>query len=143
MSVTLSRKRLTLLIASPLFVLPFQLTLVIIFLIAVIIYRSLVTIPMYRDPSIRSQADIFASLTGGFLNLILIMTLGRIYQILAVKMTEWGKCKGPVTIICLEMHETQTDFETFLTVKVFLFQFVNYYASIFYIAFFKGRCVKS
>ena len=39
------------------------------------------------------------------------------------------------------MHRTQTDFEDNLTFKVFSFQFVNLYASIFYIAFFKGRFV--
>ncbi|EEC18596.1 conserved hypothetical protein, partial [Ixodes scapularis] len=38
-----------------------------------------------------------------------------------------------------EMHRTQTDFENNLIFKVFLFQFVNFYSSIFYIAFFKGR----
>lgn len=39
------------------------------------------------------------------------------------------------------MHRTQTDFEDNLTFKVFIFQFVNFYSSIFYIAFFKGRFV--
>lgn len=40
-----------------------------------------------------------------------------------------------------EMHRTQTEFDDNLTFKVFIFQFVNYYSSIFYIAFFKGRFV--
>ena len=39
------------------------------------------------------------------------------------------------------MHRTQAEFEDNLTFKVFAFQFVNLYASIFYIAFFKGRFV--
>ena len=39
------------------------------------------------------------------------------------------------------MHRTQTDYENSLTFKVFIFQFVNYYSSIFYIAFFKGKWV--
>lgn len=39
------------------------------------------------------------------------------------------------------MHRTQIEFEDNLTFKVFAFQFVNLYASIFYIAFFKGRFV--
>ena len=38
-----------------------------------------------------------------------------------------------------EMHRTQTEYEDNLTFKVFVFQFVNFYASIFYIAFFKGK----
>ena len=38
-----------------------------------------------------------------------------------------------------EMHRTQTEFEDQLIFKVFLFQFVNYYSSIIYIGFFKGK----
>ncbi|KAK3715468.1 hypothetical protein QZH41_006502 [Actinostola sp. cb2023] len=37
------------------------------------------------------------------------------------------------------MHRTQTEYEDNLTFKVFVFQFVNFYSSIFYIAFFKGK----
>jgi anoctamin-7 len=37
------------------------------------------------------------------------------------------------------MHRTQTEFEDAFTLKVFIFQFVNFYASPVYIAFFKGR----
>ncbi|VDM01795.1 unnamed protein product [Schistocephalus solidus] len=103
------------------------LSLVIVFMIAVIIYRCLVTIPLFRHPALRSQASIFANMTGACINLVLIMILGRLYQTLAYKMTQW------------EMHETQSAFDKYLTIKVFLFEFVNYYASIFYIAFFKGR----
>ncbi|KAG1673588.1 Anoctamin-7 [Nymphon striatum] len=40
-----------------------------------------------------------------------------------------------------EMHRTQTEFDDNLIFKVFLFQFVNFYSSIFYIAFFKGKFV--
>ena len=39
------------------------------------------------------------------------------------------------------MHKTQTEFENYLTFKIFIFQFVNYYSSIFYIAFIKGKFV--
>lgn len=38
-----------------------------------------------------------------------------------------------------EMHRTQTEYEDNLTFKVFVFQFMNFFASIFYIAFFKGK----
>ena len=40
-----------------------------------------------------------------------------------------------------EMHRTQSEFDDNLTFKVFIFQFINFYSSIFYIAFFKGRFV--
>jgi hypothetical protein len=37
------------------------------------------------------------------------------------------------------MHRTQTEFDNHFTIKVFIFQFVNIYSSIFYIAFIKGK----
>ncbi|KAL5013614.1 hypothetical protein ScPMuIL_007884 [Solemya velum] len=58
-----------------------------------------------------------------------IMYRVLVYEKLALKLTQW------------EMHRTQTEFEDQLTFKVFIFQFVNFYSSIFYIAFFKGRFV--
>ena len=39
------------------------------------------------------------------------------------------------------MHRTQSEFDDNLTFKVFVFQFINFYSSIFYVAFFKGRFV--
>lgn len=41
----------------------------------------------------------------------------------------------------LELLRTQTEFDDSLTLKIYLLQFVNYYASIFYIAFFKGKAI--
>lgn len=41
----------------------------------------------------------------------------------------------------MEFIRTQTQFDDSLTLKIYLLQFVNYYASIFYIAFFKGKFV--
>ncbi|KAJ8319968.1 hypothetical protein KUTeg_001555 [Tegillarca granosa] len=103
--------------------------LVIIFIIAVIMYRVLVSIPLFQNKTLRPQASIIASLSAAVVNLILIMALGKVYEKLALKLTLW------------EMHRTQTEFEDQLTFKVFIFQFVNFYSSIFYIAFFKGRFV--
>ncbi|CAG2169746.1 unnamed protein product [Oppiella nova] len=40
-----------------------------------------------------------------------------------------------------ELPRTAFEFDNSLTLKMFLFQFVNYYSSIFYIAFAKGRFV--
>ena len=39
------------------------------------------------------------------------------------------------------MHRTQSEFEDQLIFKVFIFQFVNFYSSIIYIGFFKGKSV--
>ncbi len=63
------------------------------------------------------------------LNLFVILILGHFYESLAKYLTEW------------ENHKTQTEFENSLTFKVFIFQFVNFYSSLFYIAFFKGNFV--
>lgn len=53
----------------------------------------------------------------------------QLYDWLAVKLTE------------MELPRTQTEFDDSLTLKIYLFQFVNYYTSIFYIAFLKGKFV--
>lgn len=44
-------------------------------------------------------------------------------------------------IIFAEIPKTHLEYENKLTVKMFLFQFVNYYSSCFYVAFFKGKFV--
>lgn len=106
----------------------------------------------------RKYASNISSLTGAVLNLISILVLGRIYEKIAYILTEWGKKNNQKKIMSekqwdnlhdfcvlfclyLEMHETQTEFENHLTFKVFVFEFVNFYSSIFYIAFFKGKFI--
>ncbi|KAL8574872.1 hypothetical protein ACOMHN_044894 [Nucella lapillus] len=101
--------------------------LVIIFIIAVIIYRVVISMLLFENKDLRSRASIIASMSAAMVNLILIMAVGRVYEKLALRLTQW------------EMHRTQTEFEDQLTFKVFIFQFVNFYSSIIYIAFFKGR----
>ncbi|MBN3315655.1 ANO5 protein, partial [Atractosteus spatula] len=41
----------------------------------------------------------------------------------------------------LEIPRTHLEYENRLTMKMFLFQFVNYFSSCFYVAFFKGKFV--
>ncbi|XP_022668609.1 anoctamin-7-like isoform X3 [Varroa destructor] len=106
-----------------------MISLVLVFMVSVIIYRVLISIPLFRSTQLKGFASVIASSSGAFVNLIFIMILERIYRKLAYKLTQW------------EMHRTQTEFDNNLTFKVFMFQFVNYYSSIFYIAFFKGRFV--
>ncbi|CAG9107102.1 unnamed protein product [Plutella xylostella] len=71
----------------------------------------------------------FTSATAAGINLLLICVFNYIYQYLAEWLTE------------RELLRTQTEFDDSLTLKIYLLQFVNYYASIFYIAFFKGKFV--
>ena len=69
------------------------------------------------------------SVTAGIINLICILILNWIYDYLAEWLTE------------LELQRTQTEFDNSLTLKIYMFQFVNYYSSIFYVAFIKGKFV--
>ncbi|XP_050413809.1 anoctamin-7 isoform X2 [Patella vulgata] len=116
-------------ILSGMAVIVIMMFLVIIFIIAVIMYRVLVSIPLFENKDLRPKASIIASLSAAIVNLIIIMALGRVYEKLALKLTQW------------EMHRTQSEFEDQLTFKVFIFQFVNFYSSIIYVAFFKGKFV--
>lgn len=55
--------------------------------------------------------------------------LFKVYDKVAIYLTE------------MELLRTQTEFDESLTIKIYLFQFVNYYTSIIYIAFLKGKNV--
>ncbi|XP_028914014.1 anoctamin-6 isoform X1 [Ornithorhynchus anatinus] len=69
------------------------------------------------------------SVTASIISFIIIMILNIVYEKVAIMITNF------------ELPRTQTDYENSLTMKMFLFQFVNYYSSCFYIAFFKGKFV--
>ncbi|XP_071839920.1 anoctamin-7-like isoform X1 [Apostichopus japonicus] len=104
-------------------------SLVLIFMLGVIMYRVLVSIPLFQSEIFRSEAQSIASMSGAVVNLVLIMVLGQVYQRLAGILNDW------------EMHRTQTEYEDNLTFKVFIFQFMNFFSSVFYIAFIKGKFV--
>ncbi|XP_056589437.1 anoctamin-7 isoform X1 [Triplophysa dalaica] len=108
-----------------------MLCVVIIFLVTVIIYRSIVSVMMFETGSsvLRTQAGNIANISSSLVNLALILLMGQVYTALAEQLTKW------------EMHRTQTQYEGAFTFKVFIFQFVNFYSSPFYVAFFKGRFV--
>ncbi|XP_061577631.1 anoctamin-5 isoform X2 [Cololabis saira] len=69
------------------------------------------------------------SVTASCINFIIIMILNLMYEKVAVWITD------------MEIPKTHLEYENKLTVKMFLFQFVNYYSSCFYVAFFKGKFV--
>ncbi|CDQ91799.1 unnamed protein product [Oncorhynchus mykiss] len=108
-----------------------MLCVVMIFLVSVIMYRGIVSVMMYRTGSfvLRTQAGNIANISSSMVNLALILLMGQVYTALALQLTKW------------EMHRTQTQYEDAFTFKVFVFQFVNFYSSPFYVAFFKGRFV--
>ena len=99
--------------------------------IAIILYRMsmVAALAAVNDSTIKSNWSLFISMTGAAINLVLILVFNYIYKFLAIWLT--GK----------ELHRTQAEFDDALTLKIYLFQFVNYYASIFYIAFVKGKFV--
>jgi anoctamin-7 len=68
-----------------------QMSLVIIFIVAVIIYRVLVSIPLFQNSTFRSQAQAIANMTGAVVNLIIIMAMSRVYEKLAHRLTAWGE----------------------------------------------------
>ncbi|XP_035736234.1 anoctamin-4-like isoform X2 [Vespa mandarinia] len=94
-----------------------------------IIYRiSLVSVFYGGGGSfLQKHAKIFTSMTAALINLVIIMILTRIYHRLA----RW--------MVNMENPRTQTEYESSYTFKIFLFEFVNFYSSLIYIAFFKGR----
>ncbi|XP_050316664.1 anoctamin-1 isoform X4 [Bactrocera neohumeralis] len=100
-------------------------------LVAVVVYRMsmLGTFKLNSSTMTTSSAIMLATASAAFVNLCLLYMLNYVYTQLAEYLTE------------LEMWRTQTQFDDSLTLKIYLLQFVNYYASIFYIAFFKGKFV--
>ncbi|XP_029142525.1 anoctamin-7-like, partial [Protobothrops mucrosquamatus] len=105
-----------------------MLCVVMIFLVSVIMYRGIVSTAMYHTGNrvLMTQAGNIANISSSMVNLVLILLMSQVYTSLAEKLTRW------------EMHRTQTQHEDAFTFKVFIFQFVNFYSSPFYVAFFKG-----
>lgn len=99
--------------------------------LGVVLYRMsvLAALSVYGDSVITSNAILFTTATAATINLCCIVVFNWVYTYLAEYLTE------------LELLRTQTEFDDSLTLKIYLLQFVNYYASIFYIAFFKGKFV--
>ncbi|XP_048774144.2 anoctamin-4-like isoform X2 [Ostrea edulis] len=104
----------------------FMMFIVLISVTGVIVYRLLITVD-YCPGMTAVECLITSSIISAVLNAVSILILGKIYELLAFKLTEW------------ENHRTQTQYDDALITKMFAFQFVNSYASCFYIAFFRGR----
>uniref|UniRef100_A0A8C2BWI5 Anoctamin n=1 Tax=Cyprinus carpio TaxID=7962 RepID=A0A8C2BWI5_CYPCA len=96
---------------------------------SVIIYRITISalMAMSPDPEVKSNVRGTVTATAVIINLVVILILDEIYGMVAAWLTE------------LEIPKTETDFEERLILKAFLLKFMNAYAPIFYVAFFKGR----
>uniref|UniRef100_A0A914HN77 Anoctamin n=1 Tax=Globodera rostochiensis TaxID=31243 RepID=A0A914HN77_GLORO len=109
----------------------FFIFLVLALLFGIIAYRVIVLRVFYASTFLQNHHRTLAiwvtSGTAAMINLIFILIMNFFYSKLALKLTNW------------ECPRTQTEFDNSYTFKVFLFQFVNFYSSLFYIAFIKGR----
>ncbi|XP_078330446.1 anoctamin-1-like isoform X5 [Crassostrea virginica] len=75
------------------------------------------------------NASLVTTVTAACINLLIIVILNFIYNRLAFWLTD------------MECLRTQKEYDDSITLKLFSLQFVNYYSSIIYIAFVKGRMV--
>ncbi|XP_051975312.1 anoctamin-5-like [Xyrauchen texanus] len=118
----------------------FWISLIIASIIGVIAYRLAVfaAFASIMKDSPTNKLDVVGSLitpqfatsvTASCINFVIIMILNYLYERVAIWITD------------LEVPKTHVEYENKLTVKMFLFQFVNYYSSCFYVAFFKGKFV--
>ncbi|XP_072320928.1 anoctamin-5-like [Eucyclogobius newberryi] len=117
----------------------FWMFLILVSIISVIAYRLAVYAAfasIIKDPLRKIQfvgrfitPQLATSVTASSINFGIIMILNLMYERVAVWITD------------LEIPKTHLEYENRLTTKMFLFQFVNYYSSCFYVAFFKGKFV--
>ncbi|XP_012706185.1 anoctamin-5b isoform X2 [Fundulus heteroclitus] len=108
-------------------------------IIGVIAYRLAVYAAfasIIKDPMRKIQLvgrfitpQLATSVTASCINFVIIMILNFLYERVAIWITD------------MEIPKTHLEYENRLTIKMFLFQFVNYYSSCFYVAFFKGKFV--
>ncbi|KAL3065557.1 hypothetical protein OYC64_015673 [Pagothenia borchgrevinki] len=117
----------------------FWISLIVACIIGVIAYRLAVHAAfasIIKDPMRKIQVvgrfitpQLATSVTASCINFVIIMILNFFYERVAVWITD------------MEIPKTHLEYENRLTMKMFLFQFVNYYSSCFYVAFFKGKFV--
>ncbi|XP_032063887.1 anoctamin-2 isoform X4 [Aythya fuligula] len=97
----------------------------------VIVYRitTAAALSFSTHETTRSNVRVTVTATAVIINLVVILILDEIYGAVAKWLTE------------IEVPKTEKAFEERLILKAFLLKFVNSYAPIFYVAFFKGRFV--
>lgn len=95
--------------------------------IGVLVYQVCFLVVLSNIDSMRKVASPLVAITSGLLTVFNIAVLGQFYKYVAVKLTD------------MEYQRTDSQYQDSLTIKMYLFEFVNNYSYIFYIAFFKGR----
>ncbi|NXX93095.1 ANO2 protein, partial [Centropus bengalensis] len=109
----------------------FMITLTFSAVFGVIVYRITTAAALSFSPNERTRSNVRVTVTATavIINLVVILILDEIYGAVAKWLTE------------IEVPKTEKTFEERLILKAFLLKFVNSYAPIFYVAFFKGRFV--
>lgn len=109
----------------------FMIFLVIAAIIGVVVFRAatFTTLSSNPDRLVQKRARILTTGLAACINLLAITVLKYVYNKLAVWLTNW------------ENPATRSAYEDSFTWKMALFQFVNTFASIIYIAFFKSELV--
>jgi hypothetical protein len=114
-------------------------------LLATIAYRVQMDFILKKNPNVKMYSSIIITVTSAIMNLICSIILSQFYYWIARKLTNLGTnfffllfffCERCDVV---ELHKYQSKYDDSLTIKIYLFQFVNFYSSLFYIAFFKGR----
>lgn len=93
------------------------------FSLIIVILGAYVSVQLVRLSLEASASSSTAENVSSILNAVLINGLNSLYSFVAVALTEW------------ENHRTDTEYENSMIVKIFAVQFINSYASFFYLAF--------
>ena len=93
---------------------------------ALVVVVFLTLLLLYLRLVLQDLNEVFGGLIVGSINAVMITIFDYLFEGVAVQLTNF------------ENHRTATRYEDQLIAKQFVFQFVNSYFSLFYIAFFKG-----
>ncbi|XP_067933068.1 anoctamin-7-like [Watersipora subatra] len=104
----------------------FMLAVVFSIMISVILYRVFLKVD-YCTRIGAASCFMVTTVCSSLLNAIAILLLGKFYEVVAVKLTDW------------ENHRTASAYRNALIIKLFAFQFANSYSSLYYIAFFRDE----
>ncbi|KAG8438139.1 hypothetical protein GDO86_008723 [Hymenochirus boettgeri] len=96
---------------------------------ALVIYRVVVTVSFTLSSweFLREKANTAAVMSGAVLHYLTIVIMTKVNRVVATYLSN------------LEQPRTFTERENNFTIKVFIFQFVTHFSSLFYVAFFLGR----
>ena len=103
--------------------------------VAILSYRSFLQFSFFRGVPLMGitleskRGVLVGSILGGVMNAVFISVTNGLYARLARKLNDW------------ENHRTETAYEDALIIKTFLFQAINSYISLFYIAFIKAAAI--